>query len=268
LIFSMPPINLPHLRARTAALAERFADPAATAAAVRQLLDDYADRSHRSSPRVASRSLAYSFKVSPPVLRAVVAALRGPAQANPAAAMAVADRLWQGGSREERLIAARLLGEVALRQPDPALALIEGWAMRIESAETADALAEHGLGPLMRSDPARYLAEARRWVAFPHKWVRRFALSALLPLVKDRQWDNVPSALTVVRLAMADADGDVRHAAVTVLSRLAPKSPAEIGQFLREQAARTNTHTGAIVRAAMTALDAEEQAAIVRALRS
>ncbi len=84
----MPPIDLARLRARTAALAERFADPAATVTAVRQLLDEYADRSHRSSPRVASRSLGYSFKVSLPVLRAIMAALRGPARANPPAAMA------------------------------------------------------------------------------------------------------------------------------------------------------------------------------------
>jgi DNA alkylation repair enzyme len=264
----MPPIDLPRLRARTATLAEHFADPAVTATAVRQMLDDYADRSRRSSPRVASRSLGYSFKVSPPVLRAIVMALRGPAQANPAAARDAAGRLWKNGSREERRIAAELLGQVALLQPAEALALIEAWAPRIEAAETADALAEYGLGPLMRSDPARYLAEARRWVSFPLKWVRRFGLAALMPLVKDRQWDNVPGALSVVRLAMADPDGDVRRAAVAVLVGLAAKSPSEIGQFLREQATRTNANTGSIVRAAMAALDADEQTAIVRALRS
>ena len=263
----MPPIDLPRLRARTAALAERFSDPAAAANAIRQLLDDYADRAHRPSPRVASRSLGYSFKVSIPVLRAVMAALRGPAAASPDTAFDIADRLWLAGSREERRIAAELLGEVAAQQPERALALIQDWMLHIESAETADALADYGLAPLMRADPARYLAEARRWVAFPHKWVRRFALAALMPLVRDKQWDNVPSALAVVRLAMADPDGDVRREAVTVLEGLAPKSPTEVGLFLREQAGRTNSHTGAIVRAAMGALDADEQTAIFRALR-
>ena len=264
----MPPIDLARLRARTSTLAERFDDPAATASAVRHLLDDYSDRTHRPSPRVASRSLGYSFKVAAPVLRAMMAALRGPAEANPPAALAAADQLWQNGSREERRIAAELLGQVASQHPAQALALIEDWMLRIESAETADALAEHGLAPLMRSDSARYLAEAQRWVTFPHKWVRRFALAALMALVKDKQWDNVPGALAVVRLAMADPDGDVRREAVAVLEGLAPKSPAEIGQFLREQAARTNSNTGAIVRAAMGALAPEEQIAIVRALRS
>ncbi len=264
----MPPIDLKRLHARTAALAEHFDDPAATATAVRRLLDDYADRSHRPSPHVASRSLGYSFKVSLPVLRAAMAALLGPAQANPAAALATADRLWLAGSREERRLAAELLGEVALQRPEQALALIEGWILRIESPETADALADYGLAPLMKADPARYLAEARRWANLPHKWTRRFALAALMPLIKDRQWDNVPSALAVVRLVMADPDGDVRREAVVVLEGLAPKSPSEIGQFLREHATRTNSHTGAIVRAAMAALDPAEQTAIFRVLRS
>jgi hypothetical protein len=98
--------------------------------------------------------------------------------------------------------------------------------------------------------------------------MRRLALAALMPLVKDRTWDNVPGALAVVRLAMADPDGDVRRATVAVLEGLAPKSPTEIGQFLREQAARTNTYTGAIVRAAMLALSPEEQTAILRVLRA
>jgi len=89
-----------------------------------------------------------------------------------------------------------------------------------------------------------------------------------MPLIHDRQWDNVPSALSVVRLAMADVDGDVRREAVAVLAGLAAKSPAEIAQFLREQASRTNTNTGSIIRAAMLALDPEEQTSIFKLLRA
>jgi hypothetical protein len=206
--------------------------------------------------------------VAPPVLRAVVMALRAPALANPAAALEMAGQLWKNGSREERRIAAEVLGQVALPRAEAALALIEAWAPRIEGPETADALAEYALGPLMLADPPRYLAEARRWVTFPQKWVRRFGLAALMPLIHDRQWDNVPSALAVVRLTMADIDGDVRRAAIAALEGLARKSPSEVGQFLREQASKTNSHTGAIIRGAMAALDPEEQTEIFKILKS
>src|SRR5260370_18156023 len=135
----MPPIELTRLRARTAALAERFADPAATATAVRQMLDDYADRSHRPSPHVASRSLGYSFKVAPPVLRAIVTALRGPAQASPPAAMDMANQLWKNGSREERRIASGLPGTGARQAPAQAPALIQASAPRTQGSQTPDA---------------------------------------------------------------------------------------------------------------------------------
>jgi hypothetical protein len=80
----------------------------------------------------------------------------------------------------------------------------------------------------MRAEPGRYLEHARRWVTHTGRWVRRFGLSALMPLVKDRQWDNVPGALAVVRAVMTDGDAEVRKAAATVLTGLGPKSPAEV----------------------------------------
>lgn len=264
----MPPIDPAALRARAAWLAEQLADPAVAALRVRRVLDDYADRTHRSSPRVVTSSAPNTYKTPAPVVRAIVSALRGPAQADPPAGLRLAAEVWAGGSREERRIAAELLGLVALAAPVEALALVEGWAPQIESAETADALAELGLGPLMRADPARHLGHARRWVTHPKRWVRRFALAALLPLVKDRQWDNVPGALAVLRLAMTDADAEVRKAAATVLMGLGPKSPTEVTLFMREQAMRSNNNTHWIVRNALAGLDPSDQAEIVRLLRS
>ena len=44
--------------------------------------------------------------------------------------------------REERRIAAELLGQVALAAPAETLALLDTWAPQIESGDTADVLAE------------------------------------------------------------------------------------------------------------------------------
>ena len=264
----MPPIDPAHLRTRTDALAAQFEDTAGLAAGLRRLLDDYADRTHRPSPRVITSSVDNAYKAPGPVVRAIVTALRPPARANPAAALAAAERIWAGRSREERRIAAELVGVVALQHPAEALAQIEAWMPQIETGETADALAEHALGPLILADPPRYLEAALRWVTHPIKWVRRFGLAALMPLVHDKDWDNVPAALAVIRHAMTDADGEVRRAAAAALAGLAPKSPAEISRFLREQAVRPNSNTSWIVRNAMVGLGAAEQAEIIRLLRA
>ncbi len=264
----MPPIDPAILRARTAALPGKFPNAEALATFVRRLLDEYADRTHRASPQVVSSAVANAYKAPAPVVRGIVNALRAPVRADPPAALRAVAAIWAGGSREERRIAAELLGQVALAAPAETLALIDTWAPQIESAETAEVLAELGLGPLMLADPPQYLEHARRWVISPVRWVRRFALAAMLPLVKDRQWDNVPGALAVLRPVMTEADGEVRRAAANILEKLGPKSPAEVSRFLREQAVRANGNTQWIIRNALAGVPEAEQAEIVRLLRS
>jgi hypothetical protein len=243
-------------------------NPAALAAAVRTLLNDYADRTYRASPRVATSVVDNLFRTPAPVLRAIVSALREPVRAQAQAALPALTAVWNGKSREERRIAAELLGYAAPVVPAAVLALMDTWVLQIESGETADALAEHGLGSLSRLDPQAYLEHAARWIRHPKRWPRRFALSLFWPLLKDKQWDNVPGALAILRPVMTESDGEVRRAVATVLEHLAPKSPLEVGRFLREQAASSNIHTHWIVRNALNGLGPEQQAEIVKALRS
>jgi hypothetical protein len=201
------------------------------------------------------------------VLRALVAALRAPAAANPQAALAAAQALWAAGSREERKLAAELLGQAAPRAPAEVLALAQGWLMHLDSGETADALAEQGLGSLIRADPATYLALARQWATFPLRLVRRFGLATVAALARDPLWDNVPAALYVVEQVMLDPDGEVRKNTAQLLQTLAAKSPAEVTHFLLRQAARPSGHTHWIVRHALPALPAEAQAEVLKVLR-
>jgi hypothetical protein len=264
----MPPIDPAALRARTTLLAAQFAEPAAAALTVRRLLDDYADRTHRLSPRMVTSSGGFAFKTAPPVVRAIAVALRTPALADPLAALRLADALWAGGSREERRLAAEVLGAVAPVTVTDALELVEHWALSLESGETADALADLGLGPLFRTNPNRFLEVARHWVASPARWVRRLALAAILPLLKERQWDNVPGALAVVRPAMHDSDAEVRRAAASVLEALGARSPREVARFLREHAVRATASAHWIIRNSLSGLGADDQAEIIKLLRS
>jgi len=264
----MPPIDLPGVRVRASAIAEQFSDPPACLASIHALLADYADPSHRASRKLADSAPPNALKTPAPVVRQIINALRQPARAAPQAALPLLKGLWAAGLREERRIAAELLGFVASHIPVEALALVEVWLPEVESAETADALAEHGLGPLALADPAAHVQYALRWVMHPLKWTRRFGLASLGPLVKDRQWDDVPGALGVVRAAMNDVEPEIRKAAASVLCDLLPKSPAEVNLFLREQAARSNPNTHLIVRAVMLRLTPEDQAELIKVMRT
>ena len=264
----MPAIDLPKVRARAAALAEQLSDMPALLANVHALLEDYADPARHLNRKPVEGAAPNVFGTPMPVVRTVVTALRKPAQASPPAALEALKGLWAAGSREERRIAAELAGVLAQLIPAEVQALIDRWLLEVESAETADALAEYAFGPLMLADPITHLQSVYHWVTHPQKWVRRFGLSTLGPLTKDRKWDDVQRALEVIRNVMAEADPDVRKAVAVVVRDLIPKGPAEVNRFLHEQALRPNNNTHWIIRTAMVKLSAEEQAEIVSLMRA
>ncbi len=255
------------LRAQTAALTELTGQPPLLAAKVHELLDDYADRTYRASPRLIGNHPASALKTPAPVLRAIIVALRGFALASPSAMLEVVKAIWAGGSREERRVAAELLGHAAPRVPEKAHWLVEALLPEIESAETADALAEHGLAPLIRAAPAAYVAHAQHWAQSQRKWTRRFALAVLQPLLKDKQWDSVPGALEAVRAVMTDPEAEVRSAAVATLRALTPKSPVEVGRFLRQQAESPHHNAQTIVRLTLAKLPPDTRAEVERVMR-
>jgi hypothetical protein len=265
---SMPPIDLPKVRLRAAALAEPPAEIAAVLAGVRSLLEDHSDFSHRLSQKLGASVPPNTFKTPMPVVRQIITALRKPVQADPVAALDLIKGLWARGSREERRIAAELLGIAAPHVPSEALGLMEAWLREIESGETADALAEHGLGPLLRADPQTHMPHIRRWVEQPYKWTRRFGLAALDTAAKDKKWDDVPEALSILHVVMSEFEPEVRRAVVAVLNDLILKSPVEVNVFLKEEALRTNHNTHLIIRAVLPRLDAEVQAELVKTMRA
>lgn len=262
------PIDPLQLRRRAAEIAPKLTDPIECESAIHRLLDDYADRTRRVSPRLADSMPSNSLNVPPPVMRAVNAALRGPAQASPLNAHAVARLLWERGSREERRLAAEVLGFAATHIPSDALNLIELWLPEIESDVTADAVADFALRPLLLGDPSAFLQRASRWIAAHKKWVRRFGVTVVTALAKERRWEDVPAALDLLRPLMAESDPVVRQAVIHALNALIPRNPLVVSRFLREHAFRSNHHTHAILRATLEALPDEDRQELVRVMRS
>lgn len=255
------------LRARTTEIAARLVNPAACAAAVRRLLEDYTDRTHRLSPRLAESRPDANRWTPAPVTRAILAALRKPALASPADALALARTLWAGGSPQERVLAAQVLGLVAARLPDETLALLDAWATDLNSAETVDALVNFALRPLLPGAHTQFLQRARGWSRQPQKWVRRLGVAVLSALARERKWDDVLAALELLRPLMGESDPSVRAAIITALTDLARRNALETVRFLLEFAPRSDHNTHMILRGALRALPEADQARLVRALR-
>jgi 3-methyladenine DNA glycosylase AlkC len=182
--------------------------------------------------------------------------------AAPLTALVLIDRLWQAGSQEERRIAAELLAVVGPNIPADSLRLVESWLSGLGDSAGAEVLASVGCAPLMRLNPGPRLEDARRWLASDNEWVRRFAALAVAALARDKGYHDPDALLETLRDAMADPSTEVRRGVVTALWEIGPKSPAELGRFLRAFAQDDNSATRWILRQTMNGLPARTQSEI------
>lgn len=263
----MPSIDLPRVRAQAQRLAGLLEQPEVFLSELRETLDEHTERASRPG-RVVIGELKWRSRGTPErVMRALSAGIRPEARVRLAASLRLLPLMWATGYREERVLAAEALGEIAPLAPYPALDLLSAWAPTLDSPETADALGASGLGPLLLVDPAPHYHLLRRWLGQDSRYTRRFAVTALLPLAEDRAFQRVQEVFEILSDTMTQSDMDIRRATVQVLQALAAKSPVETARYLREWAAKGDRNAVWVVRKAMAALDAEQQDEIRSLLR-
>ena len=94
--------------------------------------------------------------------------------------IALADGLWQSGSHEGMIAAAKLLTQARIRPDDTAAwQLIAGWAEEFEGWAVADHACSAG-GRRLIADPSQ-LDVVEGWTTHDNMWTRRAALVMTLP---------------------------------------------------------------------------------------
>lgn len=260
----MPPIDPALLRAQSAALAAKFGDPDALLGDLRHLLIDYADtsRHRRSTALPAERTTREEFGTPPPVLRAVVNALRKRVAAAPLASLVFIERLWRDGSREEQRLATEFLALAAPGAPDAALGVVETWLPGLDDPDAAEALATLGCARLMRADPRARLKDARRWLAVENEFVRLFGVMTLAALARDKTFHDPIALLDPLNGLMSESAPDMRKAVAAALREITANGQVEVARFLREFAQVADPATRWIVRHGMSRLTPELQSDI------
>ena len=262
------PIDVPVLRARASAIADKLSDPATCAAEIRKLFRNQADHSRRPNQRAVGGRLDETLRTPTPVIHEMAVALRVPVQKHPEEAGTLARALWAAGSREERRLAADVLGFLAVSQPDEALTQLEELLPRCDSAEIVDALVVGAFKPLLLREPGQALAVARRWTLQRNKWLRRAAALAVYTLAQESRWDDLPGMFEILRKLASESDPTVRPAVVDALRTLTAERPLDARPFLHEQAVRNDHNSRFLVRSVMKLLPEAWQNDLVRDLRS
>jgi len=245
----MPAIHLPRLRKQVAALADQFNQPEAFTRSLTALFEAYADRVHRPGLAGEPRPLMPAYNVPPPMLRHLTSELIPLASISAQETLALCDLLWEQPHLETRLVTITLLGKAP---PDPVediLNRIQRWAGDSAEARLIKALGLQGLERVRMEHTNRLLVEVENWLDSSSSSLQRLGLRAMLPLIQDRGFENLPVLLDLLSPFLRMAPLPIRPDVLDVLAALARRSPRETAFILRQNLdAPDNPDTSLLIR--------------------
>ncbi len=263
----MPAIDNTRVRAEATELVQYFDDPAAFMRPLRRMLLQHADPALRQSLIVASHSPLNGYGTPVPVLKTIRNMLRKPIHSNPLAALALADTLWAAQSREERWLAAELLGLAAGAYPDDVIKRLEQWVRQVDYFEVADALATSAGGPWLRTNPLENMKQISIWLTIGNKFMQRYAVMCLVWLADDRSYGDVVAILDVLPGSLYEVDVEVRKAIARLLRKLTLKNAGQVLRLLHDWANTLDRNAHWVVRHSLDNLDADTRNELLLLLR-
>ena len=229
----MPAIDLARLRKQTNRLADFFFLPDDFLKLLRDMLDFYVNRTLRKQENIAPGSNLPTYHTPPVVMRQIEKEIGALARENPHYALELADLLWDEGYIETRRLAAFLLGCIP-PQEERLLARLTAWTQQVRDPSVRRALLTTSLGRMRKETPDDFLVVIGEWL---HPARQRFwsnGIQALLPMITDPNFDNMPPVYELVRPVIEAAPGVLQGDLVNLINALYHASPAETTYYLRQ----------------------------------
>lgn len=236
----MPAIDLARLKKQAAQLADLFNRPNEFVRAMHSALDFYVNRSLREVDSVAPASVLKTYRTPPVILRHIDIELAPLAAENPEQALDLADHLWDEGWLETRLLAASLLGRLPPRE-ERLLARLTAWTTQVRDPSVRAALLTTSLIRLRKETPDHFLLLVSEWLnpERPRLWSN--GIQALLPLIQDPNYHNLPPVFDILAHVVEAAPGTLQSDFVDLFTCLYSASPTETIYFLRQAIANSST---------------------------
>jgi len=229
----MPAINLARLKTQAARLSEKFSQPEDFIHDLNELLGFYTNRTIRVT-QIAQRLSLPTYRVPAPVLRQIQAELVPLADSRATEAIALTDALWKAGSLESRLLAANLLGRISPAQAIPALSHLPDWLAQSTDKEIRTALLTDAFARLRRENPEALFILLEDWLKSPRYSLQVWGLRALISLLTDPHFENLPAVFRILKPAIRSAGPVTQLELQACLDTLGQVSLTETLAFLHE----------------------------------
>ncbi|MGE5250477.1 MAG: DNA alkylation repair protein [Bacteroidota bacterium] len=244
----MPAIDLSRLRKQAARLTDFFFLPEEFLKHLHELLDYYVNRSLRQVEDVAPGSILSTYHTPSVVIRQIELELGDMASENPSEALDLADLLWDQGYLEMHMLAAFLLGRIPPleAQGQRLLARLTAWSAQVRDPNVRASLLSTSLARLRRETPGRFLQLIGEWLhpARTRTWSN--GIQALLPLIADPDFQNLPAVLDLVEPVVEAAPALIQLDLEELIVALYKASPEETSFFLRQVLTRSENPMTAI----------------------
>ncbi|MDP1716093.1 MAG: DNA alkylation repair protein [Anaerolineales bacterium] len=229
----MPAIDLARLRKQANRLADFFFLPDEFMKHLREMLEFYVNHTLRTKENVAPGSNLKTYRTPPAVLTQIENELRAAAEANPVFALELADILWDDGALETRLLAAFLLGHIP-PQEERLLPRLTAWTQQIRDPHVRSALLSTSLTRMRKETPNQFLALVREYLHPKRSRSWSNGIQALLPMIADTSYANLPPILDIVEPVIEDAPSILQNDLTELIVALYRASAHETTFMLKQ----------------------------------
>jgi len=241
----MPAIDLARLRKQANRLADFFFLPDEFMKHLREMLEFYVNYTLRTKENVAPGSNLKTYRTPPVVLRQIENELRTAAETNPHYALELADLLWDAGALETRLLAAFLLGRIP-PQEERLLARLTAWTQQIRDPAVRAALLSTSLYRMRKETPDKFFALIKEYLHPGRTRTWSNGIQALLPMIADSSFDNLPPILDIVEPIILAAPTTLQLDLEDLIIALYRASPSETTFLLKQVLTTTDNPMTAI----------------------
>lgn len=263
----MPAIDLGRLKTQAAQLIETFDQPERFVRQLHEMLEFYTNRTIRPA-QAARRASLPSHRTPKPVLRQIASELESPADQYPLHATALTSALWKASYLETRLLACHLMGYIPPASAMPLFSLLPEWVHQSKDPEIQGALLTDALRRLRRENPEAFLLLIEDWLKSPDHRAQIWGLRALIPLLNEPGFENLPTVFRLLRPTLETARPATQLDLQACLAALGRISVTETLYFLREViAASKNPEMLRILRRMLPTCSPELQAGLRETLR-
>lgn len=264
----MSAIQLARLKKQASHLADMIDKPEEFVHNLHEVLDFYADRTHRPGQAGEPPPLLSQYRVPLPVLRQIESEVISRLNAQTQENLDLLDKVWEEPNFEFRLLAATLLGRVP---PFPAEAVTEriyAWASSTAEQRLLSVLLVQGLERTRREALKEFLQEVENWLADPAMLSQKIGLRAILPLVTEGEFENIPVIFRLITPFTRVLPAPLRSDLLDVIGALARRSPKETAYFLRQNLELpASIDTAWIIRQCLRQFPGETRESLHAALR-